>query len=199
MKKKLKFSMIVFLGILLVLSGGIVQAQTGPFSLVIDEYGPGYYKDLGSSNPQWIIWNGALAADPTWAGHNSLRYIGSRGSNFTGYFDVLAEDPTGADSDMLRFWNPPSNTLYTWVIFYSADTGGGAPADTGLPPAASWNVQYTVYEGSDGIFDWTSPVSGNEFKAYSIGHASVPEPATMLLYGFGFAGAGLYRRMRRRK
>ncbi|MGZ3647862.1 MAG: PEP-CTERM sorting domain-containing protein [Syntrophales bacterium] len=198
MKKELNFSMIVLLGVLLVLAGSIVQAQAAPYSLIMDEYGPGYERDLGNPTDPWHVWNGQLRGDPTWQNHTSLSYIGLRSNSFTGYFDVLAKDPNGANSDMLRYWNPPSTTLYTWVIFYSADTGGGAPADTGLPPTTSWNVQYTVYEDSNGIFEWISPVSGNDFKAYSEGHASTPEPTTMLLLVLGLIGlAGVRRKFQK--
>ena len=198
MKKKRRLPMIVLLGIFLLLAGTIVQAQAAPYSLIIDEYGPGYYKDLGSSNPQWITWNGAMRSDPTWTGHTSLVYIGYRSDDFTGYFDVLVKEPTGEESDILRIWNDPADplSLYTWIIFYSADTSGGAPADTGLPSIR--NVFDTVSEGSDGIFYWTPPAGSAQYKGYSEGRASVPEPTTMLLLGLGLIGlAGVRRRMDR--
>ncbi|MGO9139681.1 MAG: PEP-CTERM sorting domain-containing protein [Syntrophales bacterium] len=196
MKKTMRLFMVVLLGIFLLLAGGVVQAQAKA-AIVIDEYGPGYTKNLAIPNAPWHVWDGALRPDPTWAGETSLSYFGARGEFLPGYFDVLVKDPSGADSDMLRFWNPPSNTLWTYVMFYSADIGGGAPADTGLPPAASWNVMYTVYEDSNGVFHWTSPLSGSEFTGYSEGHAPVPEPTTMLLVGLGLVGlAGVRRKFK---
>jgi len=46
MKKKLRLSMIIFLGVFLHLMGGVISVQAAPYYNVIDEYGPGYWKDL---------------------------------------------------------------------------------------------------------------------------------------------------------
>ena len=74
MKKKLRLSMIVLLGIFLFLAGSIVQAQVDNSSAVIDEYGTGFVRDVTTNGP-WYTWTGTLRSDPTWSGHQSLVYI----------------------------------------------------------------------------------------------------------------------------
>jgi len=185
-KKTMRLFMVLLVGVFLCLAGSIVPAQAAPYSLIIDEYGPGYYKDLGpSSDGEWHVWNGALRTDPI-EGGTSLIYIGSRAITFTGYRDVLVYDPSGTISDDLRFWDPP-DPRYTDTIFYSA-VGGGAPADTGIP--TDLNVIATVNENLDGTFYWLSPSTGTEYFGYSdtVAPNPIPEPATMLLVGSGLLG-----------
>lgn len=195
MKKTIRLFMVLFVGVFLCLAGSIVPAQAAPYYNVIDEYGPGYSKDKDPTHDtSWHVWNGQLRPDPTWTGHQSLVYIGFRGSaNFPGHLDYLVYDPSGAVSDDLRFWLPPDpSSLYIWVIFYSSDTTGGSPADTGIP--TNITLAGTINENSDGTFYWTSLSSGNEILGYSEGHAYVPEPATMLLLGSGLIGLWGFRR-----
>ena len=45
------------------------------------------------------------------------------------------------------------------------------------------------------FFNGEFPVSGGGGD----GGEAVPEPATLLLYGLGFAGAGVYRRLRKKR
>ncbi len=192
----MRLFVVVLLGIFLLLAGSIVSTHAQPYAVVMDEYGPGYYKNLAIPDV-WHVWNGAVRPDATWPGHSSLSYAGAY-TPFVGYKDVLVLDPSGTVSDMLRFIDFPNFTAYTVVEFYSADIGGGAPADTGLPPEANWNVIATVYENDNGVFHWTSPVTGNEFTGYSEGHASIPEPTTMLLLGLGLiALAGVRRKFQK--
>jgi hypothetical protein len=195
MKKKLGLSIIVILGIFVFFVGSIIQAQAVQerYSLIMDEYGPGLYKNLDlPGGDVWHVWNGALNSDP-WIGGESLMYTANH-RNFTGYFDVLVKDPNEEVSDMLRFSNNPSYPLWTFIRFYSADTGGGAPADTGLPPSNTWQVGVddTVYEDANGIFHWTD-LSGDQFTGYS-----TPEPTTMLLLVLGLMGlAGVRRKFKK--
>jgi hypothetical protein len=59
-------------------------------------------------------------------------------------------------------------------------------------------------EGGDPVYAWSGTSSGFGYNipvpdpptVPPVGHA--PEPLTLILYGFGFAGAGLYRRFRSR-
>jgi hypothetical protein len=199
MKERVRLLIIVLLGIFLFISGSIVSLQAAPFSVLFDEFGTGYYRDLGSTQDTWHVWNGKLQDDPTWPGHRSLIYIGPRtGVTVADYRDVVAYR-NGAVSDIVRFYDPSfydplNDPTHTWVIFYSSDTSGGSLADTnGLPDPNSspWHPIPgfdSVTEDSDGTFSWAWPNGGNEFTAFSEGHAAVPEPSTMLLLGSGLIG-----------
>ena len=57
---------------------------------------------------------------------------------------------------------------------------------------------YPNYYGTGYLFwDGVHPTTEAHLMLSSYAAASVPEPTTILLYGLGFAGAGVYRRLRR--
>ena len=194
MKERVRLLIIVLLGIFLFISGSVVSTQAFPYSVLMDEFGSGYYRDLDPTHDtSWQVWNGQVQKDPTWTDHESLVYIGPRTGTTAAYRDVLAYDQNGAESDIVRFYDPPNDSAHTWVILYSSDTNGGSLADTGLPDKGTWNVVLRVPE-IDGTFSWAWPNGGNEFMVFSEGHATVPEPATMLLLGSGLIGLAGYGR-----
>ena len=114
--------------------------------------------------------------------------------------------PGGAESHITN------EQLGTLTIFgdwkYQYDNYNGAIM--ALTEAGTFNISTTIevwayYTGLErgayaSIGDPDSISRSNfTFNLTPSSPSSVPEPTTILLYGLGFAGAGLYRRMRRRK
>jgi hypothetical protein len=192
MKKMTRFLTMGLLGVLVLLVGGFVTAQAAVVTMVLDEYGPGYF--YTDTNSQHISMNGQLRDDPTWPGHRTLIYTVAGYTSFPNgwtYWDAQvyeAGTTTGQISDVVRPYHPGDQAAGTWIIFYSV-AGGGAPADTGFPN--NLNVQVTTTENLDGTFSFTSPYSANEVKGSS---GPVPLPAAIWLLGPGLVSLAALRR-----
>ncbi|MBP1746998.1 MAG: motif [Deltaproteobacteria bacterium] len=192
MKNMLKFIMVVVLVAVPLFMGSVVTSQASPMSVVLDEYGVGFYRDLGIPGAAWQSWPGLTASD----GH--LYWIGLRATTIPDpyYYDVIAFEygTTDVISDVVRFYTPPASPDYVFVSLYSDIDGDLQPADTGIPTDLRPSpYRMEVTEQMNETFNFVTP-NGDEFLVYSEGHASVPEPATMLLLGIGLVGLAGVRR-----
>jgi len=81
------------------------------------------------------------------------------------------------------------HNIWGGTVYASMDVSGNSPE-------IAIN-QYTDWYGAAWALDAFSTADHGSWN-YVSAQANAPEPLTLILYGFGFAGAGLYRRLRRK-
>ena len=90
------------------------------------------------------------------------------------------------DSDSMQIHNVADTNLVNQK--YHHEVQYDIPAFTGTVPSSEY--RYIVGGSAHSAVSTGSPQSSS---------GAVPEPTTLLLYGLGFAGAGIYRRLRKKK
>src|SRR4051794_7917805 len=90
--------------------------------------------------------------------------------------DIGIRDASGALSDLLRLRDDAQSGL---LELYSADVGGGKPADIGIPSNA--NPLIFITENADGTATFGSgpPATTNLYNLSGSTEGVVPEPATL--------------------
>ncbi len=130
---------------------------------------------------------------------------------------IVNPDPPTGGTDATIAWDLRyTEYLALYVVVKDGSTVGGFDAnqdgDYDDKKLGDYTISWLYYTVTPGQYKSSSSpqaVSTSEFNPagnisnialygrYSEGSAKTPEPTTLILYGVGFAGAGLYRRLRR--
>lgn len=196
------------------LAAGAVLASVGALSgpalaatplISIDENGHGLLSFPGSPSIHMV---GVLSADPGPGGLASVMTYDMLGPPSVTDGDVLFSDD-GLILDVVRFNNYGTGGAPGYkasILFYSDNIDGfDAAADTSGPPTSLYTNSLTLNEV--GGFAFYHPSAGQPgfvpgfdvaYNLFSDGTFGVPEPATwsMMIMGFGLAGAALRARRR---
>jgi hypothetical protein len=181
-------------GLTLLLALASLQPARAGFVFNFDENGVGTFTPDGGTT---VALNGTLQNDPSSGLGLVLTYdLSSVGvSVFGGDVNVYEDDAQTIVSDLFRFTDA-TGSLFTpsadRMIFYSL-TGGGAPADTGLPPLAT---DFGVTEKPDGSFSYSVSDGNGGFNVYNGLSSPVPEPSSLALCALGSVALAGYARRR---
>ena len=128
--------------------------------------------------------------------------VGFTGETFSRFFDaMLLVGGTTHGTVTFTYWLDDHNTLFglttllgTLGLFGSGAFSGSKKGYGAASSPFSLTLEATLHHPA-GAAKTTSFSQGLDQQVQS----NIPEPITLILYGLGFLGAGLYRRLRRPK
>ena len=98
----------------------------------------------------------------------------------------------GIEGEGTWMWTVVTDRSPMWGDFYAKGGSDSYAYNEGFTYPLSDTDKYAVSE--------SNPINSHYYALVpDTAQAKVPEPLTLILYGLGFAGAGLYRHFRRRK
>ena len=196
MSNPMKSMKATVLGLSLVFAGSVASLPAhAVFLLNFDENGNGSYQ---------VYNNNTGGYDPTVSDSGIMLngFLSYLLPEVVGLGDASIADPSqtclsaATCSDGLRFLQDSISNNY-YMQFFS-QSGGVDQADTGFPSDFSFGFVGAT-ENPDGTFHFVAgdgtPATTNFYNGVSNGE-SVPEPASIALFGAGILGLGLVRRRR---
>ena len=188
----MKFGMLLAVGLTILGSSAFADDFVGlsldpndPFTLTFDETGACTLVNNGTP----LACQGVLAVDPTQPGSHMILTFALPTQIGTG--DVAVKDSNGLVSDLFRFTNQGG---IGYLLYYSADTGGGQLADTGLPGNANTSLSVDEDPATGQFHFFSGGAQGVNNDYFGTSGADVPEPGSWALLGTLAAGVFFIQR-----